>query len=584
VGKNNLNRTVLAVGILFLFIASTVTPAVISYDEPEEDDDYLENLAFMCYDEHGGNAKYEYYKEHLLNDYSNDEVEIVEVVEKVIPGGLPLPFTTGPMNSSWPMKCHDTHHTGRSPVGTANIPYDELWRFETDTWMDTSPTIGDDGIIYVGGGYNELPEYLYAIYSNGTMKWRYGTNGLIYSAPAIADDGTIYFGSWDDYLHALNPNGTLKWKFLCYHTDIYSSPAIGEDGIIYFGGMGPDYYGRVFAVYPNGTEKWHYDTDYWITSDPAIGDDGTIYIGSLDNCLYALYPNGTLKWQFQTGDWIQGPPSIADDGTIYFGSLDGYLYALYPNGTLRWQTDIWYGSNTNPSIGEDGAIYICSASKLFAIYPNNGTIKWEFDLGGSVGSSSSVICADGIIYTGTEIGDGNGGEIVAVNSNGTEKWRKRISNCWVESSPAIGSDGTVYICSSSFYNLEDWGALHAFGRGEIIADANGPYIGIMNEPVQFTGSASGGYPPYGYLWDFGNGETSEEQNPSYEYTSAGNYTVNLAVTDDNDTTVTDTTYAVIRESNDPPGTPNIEGETHGYYGESYDYSFIATDPNKDDIW
>ncbi len=70
-------RKTLAVGIILLFIASTVTPAVISYDEPEEDDDYLENLAFVCYDEYDSNAKYEYYKEHLLNDYSkNDRSDI----------------------------------------------------------------------------------------------------------------------------------------------------------------------------------------------------------------------------------------------------------------------------------------------------------------------------------------------------------------------------------------------------------------------------------------------------------------------------------------------------------------------------
>ena len=106
----------------------------------------------------------------------------------------------------------------------------------------------------------------------------------------------------------------------------------------------------------------------------------------------------------------------------------------------------------------------------------------------------------------------------------------------------------------------------------------------MNEPVQFTGSADGGYPPYSYHWDFGDDETSEEQSPTHKYTAAGNYTVTLTVTDDNDTIATDTTYAVIRESNDPPTKPTISGETNGYYGESYDYTFIATDIDGDDIW
>ncbi len=36
--------------------------------------------------------------------------------------------------------------------------------------------------------------------------------------------------------------------------------------------------------------------------------------------------------------------------------------------------------------------------------------------------------------------------------------------------------------------------------------------------------------------------------------------------------------------NQPPGIPDIEGETNGYYGESYDYTFITTDPDGDDVW
>ncbi|CCN70233.1 immune inhibitor A domain-containing protein [Vibrio nigripulchritudo] len=36
----------------------------------------------------------------------------------------------------------------------------------------------------------------------------------------------------------------------------------------------------------------------------------------------------------------------------------------------------------------------------------------------------------------------------------------------------------------------------------------------------------------GYLWDFGNGQTSTEANPSWQYVEAGEYTVVLTVTDD----------------------------------------------------
>ena len=85
----------------------------------------------------------------------------------------------GPMDSAWPMKCHDLHHTGRSPIGTADISYNELWKFEFDGSSENSPAIGSDGVIYVGGSYGDLTRYLFAIYPNGTLKWRYFADGLI---------------------------------------------------------------------------------------------------------------------------------------------------------------------------------------------------------------------------------------------------------------------------------------------------------------------------------------------------------------------------------------------------------------------
>ncbi|MCK4415887.1 MAG: PQQ-binding-like beta-propeller repeat protein, partial [Thermoplasmatales archaeon] len=487
----------------------------------------------------------------------------------------------GPMDSAWPMKCHDTHHTGRSPYGTANNSYYELWRYKFDDRIDNDPAIGEDGTIYVGGSYEKLNEYLYAINPDGTMKWKYRADGFIWlMCPAIAEDGTIYFGSWDDHLHAVNPNGTRKWRFDA-DCDIVSDPVIGGDGTIYFGTMwclGKG--GKIFAVNPDGTKKWHYKTGGHIVSDPAIGDDGTIYIGSDDRYLYAMNSNGTLRWRFKTGDWVGAPPSIADDGTVYISSYDDYLYALYPNGTLRWKTEIWYGSDTNPSIGLDGTIYICSSSKLFAINPD-GSIKWEFKLGGGVMRSSSAICADGIIYTGIEIGDMKGGEIVAVNPDGTLRWRKRLSNQWIDSSPCIGEDGIVYIVSSNGGNS----VLHAFGTGsEVLADANGPYYGLINMPLNFSGYALYGYPLYSWFWDFGDGDSSDEQNPSHIYDNPGNYTVILNVSDDSGNTSEDSTWAWIQESNNPPDKPSIDGEINGKMETSYDYNFTSTDPEGLHIW
>ena len=81
----------------------------------------------------------------------------------------------------------------------------------------------------------------------------------------------------------------------------------------------------------------------------------------------------------------------------------------------------------------------------------------------------------------------------------------------------------------------------------LVADADGPYSGGAGFPVQFYGSASGGIPPYTFHWDFGDGATSNQQNPTHTYnpTAPTTYTVTLTVTDSAGHTDTDTTTAHI---------------------------------------
>ncbi len=457
---------------------------------------------------------------------------------------------TGLMDSPWSMKCHDLQHTGRSPFSTANNPPQiEKWEFEAGGWLEDSAVIANDGTIYVGS----FDFKLYAINPDGTLKWIYGTAMDTFSAPAIADDGTIYFTSYDNYLHAINPNGTRKWRFNAA-SPLTSSPAIADDGTIYFGSMGPDDIGRIYAVNPDGIEQWHYDTGYYVFSDPVVGTDGTIYIGSGDSYLYAMNPNGTLQWRFKTNGEIHGHPSIATDGTIYIGSFDDFLYAIYPNGTMKWSYNTGFGTSGSASIDTDGTIYIAT-DKLYAIIPD-GTTKWQFNLGTGrwVGASSPAISADGIIYFGTHVDESaDGGEIIAVNRNGTEQWRKLIAFYWVESSPCIGNDGTVYIGSSTRKEIGPGqhipiGTLYAFGIGPLKIEANGPYQGHTGIPLLFTGTIFGGIPPYTYHWDFGDGQSSGLQNPTHNYTNEGNFTATFTVTDSTGNHSSDTASVIITYS------------------------------------
>ena len=59
----------------------------------------------------------------------------------------------------------------------------------------------------------------------------------------------------------------------------------------------------------------------------------------------------------------------------------------------------------------------------------------------------------------------------------------------------------------------------------------------VGRDVWFYPTVSGGFQPYSYEWDFGDGSTSTDAQPSHAYKSDGTYTVSLKVTDDRGSTV-----------------------------------------------
>jgi len=70
-----------------------------------------------------------------------------------------------------------------------------------------------------------------------------------------------------------------------------------------------------------------------------------------------------------------------------------------------------------------------------------GAKKWEFLTGGEV-DSSPAIGSDGTVYVGSR-----DWKVYALNgATGAKKW-EFLTEDWVSSSPAIGSDGTVYVGS-----------------------------------------------------------------------------------------------------------------------------------------
>lgn len=71
---------------------------------------------------------------------------------------------------------------------------------------------------------------------------------------------------------------------------------------------------------------------------------------------------------------------------------------------------------------------------------------------------------------------------------------------------------------------------------------------LTTDPIQFTNTSSGPG-ALDYLWDFGDGNTSTQQNPTYVFNKKGNYTVSLRVHSSEGCTVTSTQYNPINVAN-----------------------------------
>jgi predicted CxxxxCH...CXXCH cytochrome family protein len=382
---------------------------------------------------------------------------------------------------------HDPRHTGHTPYTGPATPI-LYWAFQANDGIASSPTIGHNGTIYVGaGGY--------------------------------------YGGGKDSSLYAINPDGTLKWQFKTGNTGpprnyagIFSSPAVANDGTIYVG----SHDGHCYAIDDSvtyGKLRWRAYLENWPGySSPVIGPDGRIYVGGLSFYVYSFNPDGSVAWSYMT-DWcVFSSPAIGPNGLIYVGSKDHHLYCFDPatvDGAPEWSyaAGQFYDGHLidcSPAIGPDGTVYFGTDpfgaagqlpvpvdTSFFALNPD-GSLKWRMALGGTVGiESSPAIGPDGTIYVGSYDSC-----LYAIEDAGTEgviRWAFK-SGGLVDASPTVDGEGTIYIGSndSIMYALdpEDGSVRWSFatdGKIESSATIDGQgylYFGSFDGKLYALGSGA----------------------------------------------------------------------------------------------
>jgi hypothetical protein len=209
----------------------------------------------------------------------------------------------------------DTIYVGSEPAITAINPDGTLrWRFIQDqrAFFLLGPNVGPDGNIYavavdalgvfsltpdgnlrwsVPEAYQRPPidleeivfgpggpDFLLYFQANGHFQGRLLLDGGItfslggspsdpYADPqlAVGPDGTIYRNSSDYRQSAYDASGNILWTFQEGVTGgLLMAPDLGPDNIIYLGRNGD-----LYAVNPDGTERWHYRPDSGILFGPT---------------------------------------------------------------------------------------------------------------------------------------------------------------------------------------------------------------------------------------------------------------------------------------------------------------------------
>jgi len=326
------------------------------------------------------------------------------------------------------------------------------------------------------------------LFVNTGKKWEFQTQRRIWASPALGEDGVVYIFS--DKLYAINADGSKKWEFDTKGNHL----AIGSDGTIYASSRRD----ILYAFDSDGTKLWEFDVNRDIESI-AIGPEGTIFLSTDYNySLVAFNTNGTEKWQVETGHKM-GPSVIGSDGAIYYCSTNK-LIARNPDGTIKWNSDV-AGCSGSPAIDSDGTIYLNSPLALYALRPD-GSKKWTVQTGSGSKSSSPVIASYGTIYAASD-------KLYAINMDGTKKWDCAAGGPF-SSTPAIGSDGTIYIGSidSSFYVINPDGTEKSVfkTRGQIhtspVIDSDGSvYFGSYDSTLyalycESSGLADSPWPKY----------------------------------------------------------------------------------------
>ncbi len=276
------------------------------------------------------------------------------------------------------------------------------------------------------------------------------------------------------------------------------------------------------------------------TQGAFVNSDGSF---SAEFLIYGYYSTNGGNGIFEIGAAASDNVALVVQSKELTSGVETDLVGVMVNsdGTLRPAFNLtpWQGNQYRPRVAWDGSNFILAYNEQKNRFPPYilDQLDARSDLFGMrIDGAGTIIDSQGFLFSNSSLG---------------------------ETHPNVAAaNGVTLMAGSVMRNEFPYAAyrvgytLFGLGGNAWPVAAAGADVTSGDIPLAVAFNSAGSADPDGsiatYLWDFGDGATSNVANPSHTYNTAGKYVVTLTVTDNLGTTSTNSVAVQATEVNQPP--------------------------------
>ena len=298
---------------------------------------------------------------------------------------------------------------------------------------------------------------------SGEFKWVFAISQITYGGGAlVAPDGTIYQcvrNATINNVYAINPNGTQKWA-VKLDAAIGAFPALSADGLLYCLTNKSTLYALDAS---SGAIKWQQSLDGATGSAVAIDKAGNVYAGT-SAAIYSFKSNKEQNWKLEEVNVTEQATFALKDQVLYATLKNGGLVAVdMTNGTKKWTYPTTKGDAYFPIADKNGNVYFTEkGSQTVHAVNASGSKIWEKNVGNNLNYSGGALSTDGILYIGTQ----SNNKVLGLDiTNGNIVFEETVGQ-QVMAAVSIGPDRRLYCGTIGSNNI---GSIKAFAVNKTLA-------------------------------------------------------------------------------------------------------------------